>query len=58
MLSEMTYDDSLPVPIGVLYKENKPTYESMLAKQIEKAKNISKNDLQAMIAGPNTWQVK
>ena len=58
MLSEMTYDDSLPVPIGILYKENKPTYESMLVKQIEKAKNMSKNDLQAMIAGPNTWHVK
>ena len=58
MLSEMTYDESLPVPIGILYKENKPTYESMLVKQIEKAKDMSKNDLQAMIAGPNTWHVK
>jgi len=58
ILSEMTYDESLPVPIGILYKENKPTYESMLVKQIEKAKKMSKNDLQAMIAGPNTWHVK
>ena len=58
ILSEMTYDESLPVPIGILYKENKPTYESMLISQINKAKEVQKIDLQSIIAGSNTWEVK
>ena len=57
MLSEMTYDENLPVPIGVFYKENKPTYEEMMMNQITNAK--SKNiDLQSLIEGPNSWIVK
>ncbi len=58
LLSEMTTDNTLPTPFGVLYKEEKATYEDMMVNQIDLAK--SKNgdiDLQKIISGNNTWQV-
>ena len=58
LLSEMTVDGSLPTPIGVLYKEEKPTYEDMLVDQLDLAKEKSgKIDIQKIITGNNTWQV-
>ena len=57
MLSEMTYDENLPVPIGIFYKENKPTYDEMMSAQINKAKE-NKMDLQSIIKGTNSWVVK
>jgi len=58
LLSEMTMDSTLPTPIGVLYKEEKATYEDMLVNQIDLAKNKSGDvDLQKIIAGSNTWKV-
>ena len=57
ILSEMTYDENLPVPIGILYKENKPTYDAMMKDQINTAKT-KKNNLQSIIEGPNSWEVK
>ena len=52
----MTYDENLPVPIGVFYKEDKPTYESMMIDQLSNASK--KVDLQSLIEGPNSWEVK
>ena len=58
LLSEMTMDDNLPTPIGVIYKEEKITYEDMMINQINLAKEkTGKVDLQEIIAGTNTWQV-
>ena len=57
ILSEMTYNEDLPVPVGVFYKENKPTYDSMMIDQINKSKN-KEVDLQSIIEGPNSWNVK
>ena len=58
LLSEMTMDKKLPTPIGVLYKEEKPTYEDMMVNQINLAKEKeSKIDLQKIISGSNTWEV-
>ena len=57
ILSEMTYDENLPVPIGILYKENKPTYDAMMKDQINTAKTKN-NNLQSIIEGPNSWEVK
>ena len=56
MISEMTYDENLPVPIGVFYKEDKPTYEEMMTNQLNSASK--KVDLQSLIEGPNSWEVK
>tara|TARA_B100001778_G_scaffold302258_1_gene278804 strand:+ start:304 stop:1314 length:1011 start_codon:yes stop_codon:yes gene_type:complete len=58
LISEMTYDEDLPVPIGVFYKEDKPTYDVMMKNQIDKAKSVQKIDLQSLIEGPNSWEVK
>ena len=58
LLSEITYDEDLPVPIGVIYKEDKPTYDSMLVDQLSIAKEKKKDtDLQFLISGSNTWKV-
>ncbi len=57
LLSEMTYNEDLPVPVGIFYKENKPTYDSMMTEQINKSKN-KEIDLQSIIEGPNSWNVK
>ena len=59
LLSEMTYNDKLPVPIGILYEEQKPTYEEMMVNQIEESIKIKgKQDLQSLVDGLETWQVK
>ena len=59
LISEMTYAEDLPVPIGVFYKEEKPTYEQMLTDQIEEAiKSKGKPDLQSLINGLEIWEVK
>tara|TARA_B000000460_G_C21487898_1_gene380186 strand:- start:203 stop:1207 length:1005 start_codon:yes stop_codon:yes gene_type:complete len=57
LLGEMTYDEELPVPIGVFYKEDKPTYDTMMTDQVNNAKEKAM-DLQAIIKGPNAWHVK
>ncbi|MBI65853.1 MAG: 2-oxoacid:ferredoxin oxidoreductase subunit beta [Candidatus Marinimicrobia bacterium] len=57
LLSEMTYDEDLPVPIGIFYKEDKTTYDQMMTSQIDKAKS-SEVDMQSLIEGPNSWEVK
>ena len=58
LLSEMTDDKSLPTPIGILYKEEKPTYEDMMLDQIDLAKSKNSDiNIQDIITGNNTWQV-
>ena len=58
LLSEMTVDKSLPTPIGILYKEEKPTYEDMMVDQIGLAKSKNSDiNIQDIITGNNTWQV-
>ena len=47
------------VPFGIIYKENKPTYEQMMKEQIELSiKSKGKGDLNKLILGPNSWEVK
>jgi 2-oxoglutarate ferredoxin oxidoreductase subunit beta len=55
----MTYNEQLPVPIGVLYQEEKPTYEDMMVNQISEAiKSNGSQELQSLVDGFETWQVK
>ena len=58
LISEMTYDENLPVPIGIFYREDKPSYDLMMKNQIDKAQSNKKIDLQSLIEGPNSWEVK
>ena len=58
LLSEITYNPELPVPIGILYQETKSTYEDMMTNQIEKAKQKNKStDLEKLFFGTNSWIV-
>jgi len=59
LISEMTYNENLPVPFGVFYKEDKLTYDDLMVKQIDDAL-ISKGepDLQSLVDGFETWEVK
>ena len=59
LVSEMTYDEKLPVPFGVFYKEDKVTYEDMMVNQINESIKIKGDpDLQSLINGPEVWEVK
>ena len=59
LLSEITYIPELPVPIGILYQEDKPTYEKMMAEQIQKAiQSEGKGDLKKILLGNNSWDVE
>ena len=59
LVSEMTYDDKLPVPFGVFYKEDKLTYEDMMMDQIKESIKLKGDpDLQSLINGQETWEVK
>tara|TARA_Y100000768_G_scaffold197077_1_gene148072 strand:- start:70 stop:1080 length:1011 start_codon:yes stop_codon:yes gene_type:complete len=59
LVSEMTYDEKLPVPFGVFYKKDKLTYEDMMIDQIKDSIKLKgEPDLQSLIDGPETWEVK
>ena len=54
----LTVNEELPTPIGILYKEEKPTYENMMMNQLDNAlKKQGKVDIQSIISGTNTWEV-
>lgn len=58
ILARMTYNADLPTPIGVMFKEERPTYEDMMVEQLQEA--VDKNgigDLDALLKGTNTWTV-
>ena len=57
-LSEITLDPSLPTPIGVLYKEDKPTYNEMMIAQIDEAiRDKGEGDLKRILHSGHTWEV-
>ena len=59
LISEMTYDEKLPVPFGVFYKKDKLTYEDMMIDQIKDSIKLKgEPDLQSLIDGSETWEVK
>ena len=57
-LSEITLDPNFPTPIGVLYKENKPTYDDMMIDQIDQAiKSKGQGNLKELLNTGHTWEV-
>ena len=59
LLSEITYIPELPVPIGILFKENKPTYEQMMYEQIQEAiDSKGAGNLEKLIIGNSSWIVE
>ena len=58
LLSEITYIPTLPVPIGIIYKEKKNTYEEMMLNQIKDAvKSKGQGDIKKILLGSNYWNV-
>ena len=59
LLSNFTYQDDFPDPIGVFYSVDEPIYEVMLAEQIEFAKkNKGIGDMQTLLDGTDNWVVE
>ena len=57
-MSEITLDPNLPTPIGVLYQEDKLTYDEMITAQIDKAiADKGEGDLDALLHMGQTWEV-
>ena len=58
LLSEITYNPDLPVPLGILYQESKPTYDDMMTNQIQEAiKSKGPGDLEKLFFGTSSWIV-
>ena len=54
-----TTEDFLPRPFGVIYSEARPCYDDLLFAQLDQAKEqLGDGDLDAMIAGGTTWEIK
>ena len=59
LLSNMTYNDDFPDPIGVLYSIEDTNYEDMMMNQINEAtKKKDKATIQDIINAGDTWVVK
>ena len=59
LLSNMTYNDGFPDPIGVLYSIEDTRYEDMMVYQIREAtKKKGKSTIQDIINAGDTWVVK
>lgn len=56
-LAEMDYPE-FPVPVGVFRDVDAPTYEELVAKQIEDARARGEPDFMAVLQGPETWVVE
>jgi|TARA_B110000495_G_scaffold88404_1_gene76240 2-oxoglutarate ferredoxin oxidoreductase subunit beta len=58
LVCEMTYNDLLPTPFGVIYAEEKRTYDDMLIEQMEQQiKAKGPGNLKDLIYTKNTWTV-
>lgn len=52
-------EESFPRPFGVLYSEERFTYETAMTEQIENARKLKGDgDLDALIQGSNSWEVQ
>jgi len=53
-----SYLGHLPRPFGVFFVQDRPSYESQMANQIEEAiKSKGEGDLDALLKGKNTWTI-
>lgn len=58
VLSRM-FDDETPRPFGILYREDRFTYEDAMANQLKKARELQgEGDLDTLIRGRNSWTVE
>jgi 2-oxoglutarate ferredoxin oxidoreductase subunit beta len=57
ILARMDYPD-FPVPMGVLFKKDRPTFDSLVNEQIDTARAKGEPDLQQLLLGKETWTVE
>jgi 2-oxoglutarate ferredoxin oxidoreductase subunit beta len=58
ILADMTYKPNLPRPVGVFLNINRPTYESELVKQIERAtQKRGPGNMKKLLASGETWTI-
>ena len=56
-LSRLSTQDLRYTPMGVFRKVSRPTYDRMMADQLEEARTHEAGDLAALLAGNDTWTV-
>ncbi len=57
LLSTLGYP-TFPIPMGVLYRENKPTYETMVSTQVDQVRQSKgPGDLKKLLLSGMTWTV-
>jgi len=58
LATRMMEREDLPRPFGILYREDRPTYEAQLHAQAEEVtRTRGKGDLSALLAGGETWMI-
>jgi 2-oxoglutarate/2-oxoacid ferredoxin oxidoreductase subunit beta len=59
IVSRIFFNPSLPQPIGVFYREDRPTYETLAARQIEDVRvKKGDGDLEALLRQGDTWEIE
>jgi 2-oxoglutarate ferredoxin oxidoreductase subunit beta len=57
-LSRLSSQDLRYTPMGVFRSVQKPTYDAMMSEQLDIAKIEAPADLDALLAGGDTWTVQ
>ena len=57
-LSRLSSQDLRYTPMGVFRSVQKPTYDAMMAEQLDMARIQAPGDLDALLAGSDTWTVE
>jgi len=58
ILGELFREPSLPRPFGVIYQEDRPTYEAQVQAQIDEARGDAPTSLDGLLKGGDTWTVE
>ena len=56
-LSRLSGSDLRYTPIGVFRSVDRPTYDGLMAAQLDQARAAAEPDLAALLAGNDTWTV-
>ena len=58
LLAEMSESPELPTPIGILFRENRPSYDALVNEQIEAATELlGEGELEALLNEGETWEI-
>jgi 2-oxoglutarate ferredoxin oxidoreductase subunit beta len=56
LLGRMSGMSGFPVPLGVFYRTERPTYEAMVSEQIAKQRERG-GTIQGLLEGGETWKI-